>query len=117
MIVAHSLGCLTVAHWAAKTHSTIKAALLVAVPDPDGPNFPPEAIGFSPLPLQRFPFPSTVVVSTDAPYGSLAHSQACATVWGSRLVNIGAAGHINASSALGQWPEGYALLQSLLGTK
>lgn len=113
IVVAHSAGCLTVAHWAAKTHSPIKAALLVAVPDPEAPHFPAEVMGFSPLPMQRFSFPSIVVASTDDPYGSLAHAQTCASAWGSRLVNIGAAGHINAGSGLGQWLEGYALLQQL----
>jgi predicted alpha/beta hydrolase family esterase len=115
VVVAHSLACLAVAHWAAAPHSPIKAALLVAVPDPDGPDFPGEAVGFSPLPKQRFSFSSIVVVSTDDPYGSLAHAEACATAWGSRLVTIGAAGHINAGSGLGQWPDGYRLLRHLCG--
>lgn len=115
VIVAHSLACLAVAHWAARPHSPIKAALLVAVPNPDGPRFPVEAVGFSPLPKQRFPFPSIVVASTDDPYGSLSHAAGCASAWGSRLVNIGTVGHINASSNLGRWPEGYGLLQQLCG--
>ena len=113
VIVAHSLACLVVAHWAAKEHTPIKAALLVAVPDPVAPSFPNEAIGFAPLPMQKFSFPSIVVASTNDPYGSLAHTETCATAWGSRLVNIGAAEHINASSGLGVWPEGYKLLQQL----
>ena len=115
VVAAHSLACLVVAHWAARLHSPIKAALLVAVPDPDGPNFPREACGFSHLPKRQFCFPSIVVTSTNDPYGSLAHAQACASAWGSRLVNIGAAGHINDSSGFGQWPEGYRLLQQLCG--
>lgn len=115
VVVAHSLACLAVAHCAAKAHSPIGAALLVAVPDPEGSGFPAGAIGFAPLPKQRFSFPSIVVASTDDPYGSLAHTEACASAWGSRLVNIGAAGHINASSGIGQWLEGYALLQQLRG--
>lgn len=113
VIAAHSLACLAVAHWAAKAHSPIKGALLVAVPDPEGPSFPAEAKGFSPLPKKRFSFPSIVVASTDDPYGSITHAQACSTAWGSRLFNIGTAGHINAGSGLGQWPEGYELLQQL----
>ena len=115
VVVAHSLACLVVAHWAAAPHSPIKAALLVAVPNPDGASFPSEAAGFSPLPKQQFAFPSIVVASANDPYGSLSHAEACAAAWGSRFVNIGAAGHINASSGLGQWPEGYALLRQLCG--
>lgn len=115
VVVAHSLACLAVAHWAAKAHAPIKAALLVAVPNPEGPSFPVEAIWFAPLPKQRFSFTSIVVASTDDPYSSLVHAQTCASAWGSRLVNIGAAGHINGSSGLGQWREGYELLQQLCG--
>jgi predicted alpha/beta hydrolase family esterase len=29
-------------------------------------------------------------------------------------VDLGAAGHINAESGLGDWPEGHALLQGLM---
>ena len=113
VVVAHSLACLAVAHWAARVHAPIRAALLVAVPDPDGAAFPVEASGFSPLPMQPFSFPSVVIASSDDPYGSPEHAAACAAAWGSRLVEIGAAGHINASSNLGDWPAGLALLQQL----
>jgi len=115
VVVAHSLACLVVAHWAAQEHSPIKAALLVAVPDPAGPNFPEEAMGFSTTPMKPFSFPSIIVASTDDPYGTIENSSKLANAWGSRLVNIGACGHINASSGLGVWPEGYELLSQLRG--
>jgi uncharacterized protein len=106
VLVAHSLACLAVAHWAAKPHPPIKAALLVAVPNSNGPNFPTEARGFTETPTQRFSFRSTVVVSDDDPYGSPEHSAELAVAWGSGVVRIGSCGHINASSGLGAWPEG-----------
>jgi predicted alpha/beta hydrolase family esterase len=115
VLVAHSLACLQLAHWAAATRCRIRGALLVAVPDPEGAAFPREAIGFSPLPLGRFAFPSTVVASSDDPYGSIDHARRCAGAWGSRLVEIGAAGHINASSGLGDWADGQALLAEFTG--
>jgi uncharacterized protein len=114
VIVAHSLACLAFAHWAAQAGQHVKAALLVAVPDPNGHEFPAEAHGFSGVPLEPFGFPSLVVASSNDPYGSLEHSKRCARAWGSRLVNVGALGHINASSGLGGWPEGFALLQELV---
>ena len=115
VVVAHSLACLVVAHWAAQEHAPIKAALLVAVPDPAGPNFPREAIGFSVTPTKLFAFPSFVVASTDDPYGTIDHTSRLAKAWGSHLVNVGACGHINASSGLESWPDGYALLSQLRG--
>ena len=113
VLVAHSLACLAVAQWASRGHAPIAAALLVAVPDPAGPNFPAEAIGFSQTPTQPFDFCSTVVASSDDPYGSVAHASALAQAWGSRWVNIGESGHINASSGLGEWAYGYELLTQL----
>jgi hypothetical protein len=108
------LACLQVAHWAAKTDLRIKAALLVAVPNPESPAFPAQAVGFSPLPKLRLPFKSTVIASSNDPYGGIAYAETCASIWGSNLVNIGDAGHINASSGLGAWREGHDFLQELL---
>ena len=36
-----------------------------------------------------------------------------ALMWGSRLVDIGMAGHVNGDSGLGDWPEGKRLLRLL----
>lgn len=113
VLLAHSLGCLALAHWAAGEHSPIRAALLVAVPDARGNNFPPQAAGFADTPEQAFPFRSTVVASADDPYGSPENAARLARAWGSRFVEIGQCGHINADSGLGAWPAGYALLQEL----
>ncbi len=113
VLVAHSLACLLVAHWAAQTHLKVKGALLVAPPNPDGPNFPKEVVGFSPLPIKSFRFPSIVVASTSDPYGSLEFAMSCALAWGSRFVSAGAVGHINSNSGLGEWREGFALFQQL----
>lgn len=113
VLVAHSLGCLTVAHWMAHRRGRIAGALLVAVPDPTGDTFPAEAQGFTPVPLTRWAVPSIVVASTDDPYDTPGHARRCADAWGSRFVGVGAAGHINADSGLGVWPAGRALLASL----
>jgi len=112
-LVAHSLACLALAHWAATAHSPVRGALLVAVPDPRGPNFPKEAIGFSETPALPFSFRSIVVVSADDPYGSKEHAEGLAKAWGSRVVHIGNRGHINASSGLGGWAQGYELLEQV----
>ena len=116
VLVAHSLGCLLVAHWAARTHLMVKGALLLAPPNPKSPIFPNEATGFSTLPDNLLPFPSIVVASSDDPYGNLEFSSSCASMWGSLFINIGNAGHINSSSGFGEWREGFALFQQLAGT-
>ena len=113
VVVAHSLGCLVFAHWAAQRRPTIRGAMLVAVPDPDGPDFPREAEGFSPLPLARLPCRSIIVSSQDDPYGGPQFAKTCANVWGSTIVDIGRAGHINGASGLGRWSRGLELLNAL----
>jgi uncharacterized protein len=113
LIAAHSLGCLLLVHWLARTSLEIAGALLVAVPDPRGPHFPVQAHGFEPVPAVRIACPSIVVASVDDPYGSVEFARRCADAWGSRLVNVGAAGHINAASGLGEWRAGQVLLSEL----
>lgn len=113
VLVAHSLGCLLVAHWQAVRTAPVRAALLVAVPDPDGPNFPAEAASFRNPPQGPLRFPSRAVASTDDPYAAMDYSRAQAGAWNCDLAVIGAAGHINGDSALGRWPEGKALLDDL----
>jgi predicted alpha/beta hydrolase family esterase len=115
IIVAHSLGCLALAHWAASGGALAGGAMLVGVPDPAGPNFPSAARDFTPLPQRAFDFASLIVSSDDDPYASERHTRAHAAAWGSRLVSVGKKGHINASSGLGNWPEGQGLLRELLG--
>lgn len=39
LLVAYSLACLTEAHWADQAKGHVRGALLVSVPDPNGPNF------------------------------------------------------------------------------
>lgn len=115
VLVAHSLACLQVAHWAGATVLRVRGALLVAPPDPEGPEFTPVAADFAPMPERRLPFPSILVASANDPYASAAHARRCARLWGSRLVEIGAAGHINTASGHGPWPAGLELLRALGG--
>ncbi|MFO0731291.1 MAG: alpha/beta hydrolase [Nitrospiraceae bacterium] len=116
VLIAHSLGCLTVAHWAAQADCPVKAAFLVAPPDPSSPSFPNQAHGFHPVPSMRLPFPSLVVTSSNDSLGSATFARRCASAWGSLFFDIGAAGHINADSDLGDWPEGLRLLARVVAT-
>ncbi|RXT33627.1 RBBP9/YdeN family alpha/beta hydrolase [Bradyrhizobium betae] len=112
VLVAHSLACLLVAHWAARFSSAIAGAFLVAVPDPDGANFPVEATSFRRVPDGSLRLPALIIASTNDPYGALEATQRRARDWRSGLIVAGALGHINASSGLGDWPQGRALLDA-----
>jgi hypothetical protein len=119
VFVAHSLGCATVAHWAAQAslleQRRIRGALLVAPPDLDDVRCDVvPASGFTPLPDWRLPFPAIVVASLDDPFCTPERAEAMARAWEARFVTVGAAGHINADSGLGQWEFGQRLLQRLI---
>ncbi|MGL4575810.1 MAG: RBBP9/YdeN family alpha/beta hydrolase [Burkholderiaceae bacterium] len=112
ILVAHSLACLLVAHWAAQTRLTLHAALLVAVPDPAGPQFPPQASGFDHVPQAPLPFETAMISSTNDPYATTQYAAHTAARWGARHINAGAVGHINAASNLGDWPAGWSIVQA-----
>ncbi|WP_243395709.1 RBBP9/YdeN family alpha/beta hydrolase [Sphingomonas oleivorans] len=120
ILVAHSLGCLAVAWWAELAGQPwgwpVAGALLVAPPDVDRANACDELASFGPSPRTILPFPSILVASEDDPYASIQRSFDMARDWGSHFVDIGACGHINASSGVGWWQEGQELLDRLIGT-
>lgn len=116
VLIAHSMGCLLVAHWAQRASVPVRAAFLVAPPDPHAPAFPASARGFETVPSGRLPFPSLVVASSNDPFGSVDYAERCAADWGSAFAEAGATGHINAESELGEWPAGLVLLERLLAS-
>jgi predicted alpha/beta hydrolase family esterase len=116
VLAAHSLACALVAHHAARGGARVRAALLVAPADVDSPAHTPDEVrSFAPIPLAPLPFPSVVVASGDDPFVTPARAEALARAWGSRLVVLPRAGHINADAGFGPWPEGRRLLDGLLG--
>ncbi len=119
VFAAHSLGCHLVAHWAAtsptlaRQSGCVAGALLVAPPDPFQPDFPPQLHSWTPPTLGRLPFASTLVASSNDPFDRAGAAGRLAEHWGSARVALGACGHINAESGLGDWPSGLQLLQAL----
>ena len=67
--------------------------------------------------MARLPFRSIVVASRDDQYITMDRAREYAAAWGSELVDLGDAGHINAASGLGTWAVGYGLLQRLRTTQ
>lgn len=118
ILVAHSLGCLAVAWWAAfegQNYGTpVAGALLVAPPDVDCAGPEARLAGFGPAPKCILPFPSIVVASRNDPFISIERAHSLSKFWGSAFVDAGDAGHINAQSDLGDWPAGQELLEMLI---
>lgn len=111
VIVAHSLGCITTAHLGSAAAARIQSALLVAPADPERRA---QLSDFAPVPYQPLPYRSVLVASNTDPFCPIRLAGAYARAWGSELVRLPNAGHINVESGHGAWPLGWALLQSLL---
>ena len=112
VLVAHSLGCVLTAAWAGHSQHTaqVRGALLVAPPDLQRSDMPPQVAAWRPVPAQPLPFPVTLVFSSNDPYCSATRAAEFSTQWGATPWPAGACGHVNGESGLGDWPEGLALL-------
>jgi predicted alpha/beta hydrolase family esterase len=113
ILVAHSLACVTTVFWAIHFNRKIKGALLVAPSDVEADTYPPGTAGFSPMPLMKLPFPSITVASSNDYYVTFERATLFANAWGSELVNIGDAGHVNVAAGFGPWESGLKYLRQL----
>ena len=111
VIVAHSGGCIMVAHWALTTTRAVQGALLAAPPDFDRPmpdGYPTlqqlAAAGWLPVPRRPLPFRSIVGASRNDPLAAYDRVVDLAEAWGSELVDLGQVGHLNPASGYGEWP-------------
>ncbi|MBP8808168.1 MAG: alpha/beta hydrolase [Kofleriaceae bacterium] len=112
--IAHSLGCIAVAAWAAEQRVPgLAGALLVAPSDVERADAAAVLREFGPVPRARLGFPAQVVVSDDDPYVELARARAFAEAWGAGLTVVPGAGHLNVASGHGEWPAGLELLRQL----
>jgi len=119
ILVAHSLGCLAVAWWAAMERplhgGPVVGALLVAPPEVDVAPVDPRLLSFAPAPIDPLPFPTIVAASRDDPYVQIGRARRLALFWGAQFADAGAAGHINAESGVGRWEFGLFLLSRITG--
>jgi predicted alpha/beta hydrolase family esterase len=117
LLVAHSLGCITVAHWAGVhdlgAESRLAGALLVAPADVEESVAAQSLENFAPIPQSRLRFASIVVGSRNDQYASFERAQLFAAAWGSEFVDAGFSGHINTDAGFGPWSAGEALLARL----
>lgn len=115
LLAAHSLGCIQVAAWArhSRLAARVRGALLVAPGDVEREDFRHQLPGWAPIVRERLPFRAILAGSQDDPYCTLGKARLLAAAWGADFRDMGAAGHLNADSGLGDWPAGRALLQEL----
>lgn len=117
VLVAHSLGCITVAHWAKQAAPEllrrVRGALLVAPADVQRHNCPEALRNFAPIPRQPLPFASQLIGSDDDTAASAARVVEMGQDWGSEIAILPGAGHINVKSGHHRWEQGFAYLYRL----
>ncbi|NBA97198.1 alpha/beta hydrolase [Pseudomonas sp. R5(2019)] len=117
ILIAHSLGCITVAHWAAKAPVAllrrVRGALLVAPADVERPTCAEALRNFAPIPQILLPFPSQVVSSDNDAAVSAPRAMQMARAWGAEAGILAGAGHINVKSGHRRWEQGFAYLYRL----
>lgn len=117
VLIAHSLGCVTVAHWAAQATPALRGrvlgALLVAPADVERNGCPVPLQNFATIPTQPLGFASVVVGSSNDRAASAARTLTLGDSWGSHTVILEQAGHINTDAGYTRWEEGFAYLYQL----
>lgn len=117
VLIAHSLGCVTVARWAAQAPLAslrkVRGALLVAPADVERPGCPEALQGFAPISRELLPFPSVLVGSDNDHAASAARALELARDWGSQPAILPGAGHINVKSGHQRWEQGFVYLYRL----
>ncbi len=116
ILIGHSIGCVAIVKWYEKFGHQIKGALLVAPSDSESSNYPKYITGFTPIPNKRLPFATIVVASDNDHVTKIERSKEFAENWGSEIVVLENAGHIEPKSGFGAWSLGLELLDKLENT-
>lgn len=108
VLIGHSFGALGIAHSAqAMPAGLVRGAFLVSPPSIRAVEAHPGVDpAFAPPPIDPLPFPSLLVASRDDPHAAYEEMETMALDWGAQIIDAGAAGHIDAQSGHGPWPEG-----------
>jgi len=106
--VAHSFGCLALLRFLAQGGDGVQSALLVAPADPA------KFGAAGKLPQSQLAIPSVLVASETDPWMKFESACAWARVWGSQLVGLGDAGHINTEAGFGPLPQAKTLVEQMI---
>ena len=105
---AHSFGCLALLRYLGQGGAAVRSALLVAPADP-------QKFGVvDRLPRSSLPIASVLIASETDPWMSITAAREWGTTWGSRVLNLGDVGHINADSGFGPLPQAKSLVRQMI---
>ena len=107
LLVAHSFGCLAVAHAQITLGTPVGATLFVAPADPKRFGLPNRIF------RERLLQPGFLVASDNDPWMSHDQAIAMADAWGVGHTTLKNGGHINIASGHGYWPFGEAIVERM----
>ena len=122
-LIAHSFGCLAAVVAASDRVNKTAGVMLVAPANPErfnlgGIRHTEKTEDFSAkysvtdvLPRKNLIFPSMVVASTNDTWMSYSKARFWSDCWGSHLITLDNAGHINVASGFGPWPQGLQIFR------
>lgn len=106
--VAHSFGCLALLRFLALGGEGVHSALLVAPADP-------AKFGVcAQLPQAQLPIATVLMASETDPWMKFESACAWARVWGSQIISLGDAGHINTEAGFGPLPQAKVLVEQMM---
>lgn len=110
VLVAHNLGCLLVAAWAARSRNThlVRAALLVEPLDVEQDRVHPLLSSWVPMVQQPLPFKSTVLTGLEESCCTLSRAKEFARTWGADFIV-----HRDILGS-GDWAAGHEILMQLI---
>lgn len=115
VLVGHSLGVATAIQAIPRFEKKVAGAFFVAPPDVANASVRPKHLmTFGPYPRDPLPFPSIVIASRNDPFCGFDVAEDIAGAWGSLFIDAGEAGHLNAESGHGPWPEGTLVFAKFL---
>lgn len=114
ILVGHSMGCATIAHY---VHSNLKdervlGGFLVGPADVTGPELPESCHSFQYFPKRLSNTPLLTLISENDPYISLKKAINYCDSWGSEYLDLGKQGHFCSEEKFQFWKEGLEFLST-----
>lgn len=109
VLIAHSVGVLTVVHAAPLLNlKKLAGAFLVGASDWERPTMAEKVgnHGFNPVPRESLGFPGLLLASQNDHTCDISKAESWASDWGVDFGNSGEVGHYEPASGQGPWPEG-----------
>lgn len=117
VLIGHSCGSVTVAQWAASAgwDDRVVAAVLVAPADVDAPGALEAIRAQAPLPRQKLPMKTHLVVTENDPHLALDRGMALAVEWGATLEVVPGGGHLASADGFGEWDHIASVIEQVSG--